>query len=214
VVLVLTTGSALAVDWAKQNLPAILVAWYPGQRGGNAVADVLFGDTNPAGRLPVTFYKADEKLPAFDDYAMKGRTYRYFDGEPLYAFGHGLSYTRFAYSDLKLDHRSTVTTQTVRATVKVRNSGDRAGDEVVQLYLRPRHPERERARKELRGFQRITLQPGEERTLTFAFTPQADLRYYDDQAKAYAVDPGDYEVQIGASSADIRLTQPFTVKSR
>lgn len=214
VVLVLTTGSALAVDWAKQNLPAILVAWYPGQRGGNAVADVLFGDVNPAGRLPVTFYKADEKLPAFDDYAMKGRTYRYFDGEPLYAFGHGLSYTRFAYSNLKLDHRSTVATQTVQATVKVRNSGDRAGDEVVQLYLRPKHPERERARKELRGFQRVTLQPGEERTLTFAFTPQADLRYYDDRAKAYAVDPGDYEAQIGASSADIRLTQPFTVKSR
>ena len=214
VVLVLTAGSALAVDWAKQHVPAILMAWYPGQRGGNAVADVLFGDANPAGRLPVTFYKADEKLPAFDDYAMKGRTYRYFDGEPLYAFGHGLSYTRFAYSDLKLDHHSAAATQTVNVQVKVRNSGDRVGDEVVQLYLRPQRPERERARKELRGFQRITLQPGEERTLTFAFTPQADLRYYDDQVKAYSVDAGDYEVQVGASSADIRLTGTFTVKAR
>jgi beta-glucosidase len=102
----------------------------------------------------------------------------------------------------------------VNVKVKVRNSGDRAGEEVVQLYLRPKHPERERARKELRGFQRVALQPGEERTLTFAFTPQADLRYYDDQAKAYAVDPGDYEVQVGASSADIRLTRSFTVKPR
>ncbi len=90
-VLVLTTGSAIAVDWAKQKLPAILVAWYPGQRGGNAVADVLFGNTNPSGRLPVTFYKGDEKLPAFDDYSMRNRTYRYFEGEPLYPFGHGLS---------------------------------------------------------------------------------------------------------------------------
>ncbi len=212
VVVVLTAGSALAIDWAQQHVPAILMAWYPGQRGGNAVADVLFGDANPAGRLPVTFYKADEKLPPFDDYAMQGRTYRYFDGEPLYAFGHGLSYTSFDYSDLKLDRRKVAITKTVQATVKVRNSGDRTGDEVVQLYLRPSRPERERAGKELRGFQRITLQPGEERTLTFAFTPQTDLRHYDDQAKAYAVDPGTYEVQIGASSADIRLKRRFTVK--
>lgn len=214
VVLVLTTGSALAMDWAQQNLPAILVAWYPGQRGGNAVADVLFGDANPAGRLPVTFYKAGETLPAFDDYRMQGRTYRYFDGQPLYPFGHGLSYTRFAYSDLKLDRRQGASTELVQVTVKVRNIGARAGDEVVQLYLQPQEPKRQRARKELRGFQRVTLQPGEERTVSFTFTPEADLKYYDDQRGAYAVDAGIYRVQVGASSADIRLAQPFIVKAR
>jgi beta-glucosidase len=101
VVLVLTTGSALGVTWAQENLPAIVLAWYPGQQGGNAVADVLFGVTNPAGRLPVTFYESVSQLPPFADYSMEGRTYRYFRGEPLYPFGHGLSYTRFEYSDLR-----------------------------------------------------------------------------------------------------------------
>ncbi|MBC7989209.1 MAG: glycoside hydrolase family 3 C-terminal domain-containing protein, partial [Luteimonas sp.] len=113
VVAVLTAGSALAIDWAQQHVPAILMAWYPGQRGGNAVADVLFGDVNPAGRLPVTFYTQDAALPAFDDYRMRGRTYRYFDGRPLYPFGHGLSYTRFKYSDLKLDRRKVASTEPV-----------------------------------------------------------------------------------------------------
>ncbi len=211
VVLVLTTGSALAIDWAKQNLPAILVAWYPGQRGGNAVADVLFGDTNPAGRLPVTFYKADEKLPAFDDYAMKGRTYRYFGGEPLFPFGHGLSYTDFAYSGLRLDRSNAGPKEQVRVSLKVKNTGQRAGEEVVQLYLHPLQPKRERALKDLRGFERLNLQPGEEREVSFTFTPEAALRHYDAERKAYAVDAGAYEVQLGASSADIRLKKRFEV---
>ncbi|WP_368565251.1 glycoside hydrolase family 3 C-terminal domain-containing protein [Pseudoxanthomonas sp. UTMC 1351] len=214
VALVLTTGSALAVDWAKENLPAILVAWYPGQRGGNAVADVLFGDTNPAGRLPVTFYKADEKLPAFDDYNMKGRTYRYFDGEPLYAFGHGLSYTRFGYSGLRVDRDKIGSKEQVRVALKVKNTGQRAGDEVVQLYLHPLEPQRERARRELRGFQRVHLQPGEEREVSFTFTPETDLRHYDEGRKAYAVDAGAYEVQLGASSADIRLKKRVSIKEK
>ncbi|MEP6908329.1 MAG: glycoside hydrolase family 3 C-terminal domain-containing protein, partial [Pseudoxanthomonas sp.] len=122
VVMVLTTGSALAVDWAQAHLPAIVLAWYPGQRGGSAVADVLFGDSNPAGRLPVTFYKASEKLPAFDDYAMQGRTYRYFDGVPLYPFGYGLSYTNFSYSDLALDSKKGSSAEAVQLSVKVRNA--------------------------------------------------------------------------------------------
>jgi beta-glucosidase len=214
VVMVLTTGSALAVDWAQQHLPAILLAWYPGQRGGTAVADALFGDTNPAGRLPVTFYKADEKLPAFDDYAMQGRTYRYFDGKPLYPFGHGLSYTRFAYSDLMLDIPQATPAQSVRVTVKVRNAGDRAGEEVVQMYLKPKQADRDRARKDLRGFQRIALQPGEERSVSFSFTPTKDMRVYDEKTEAYSIDPGLYEVEIGASSADIRLSREFTLKAR
>jgi beta-glucosidase len=212
VVLVLTTGSALAVDWAQQNLPAILLAWYPGQRGGNAVADVLFGDVDPAGRLPVTFYKAEELLPAFDDYRMEGRTYRYFRGTPLYAFGHGLSYTRFEYSNLRLDREWVTRVSRLRIKVKVENTGARAGDEVVQLYLRAVDAPHARANKELRGFQRITLQPGEKRELTFSITPGRDLRYYNEEHSAYEVDNGRYEVQVGASSSDVRLSLPFRVR--
>jgi beta-glucosidase len=211
VVLVLTTGSALGVDWAKANLPAILVAWYPGQRGGSAVADVLFGDSNPAGRLPVTFYKVDEPLPAFDDYAMSGRTYRYFEDEPLYPFGHGLSYTTFAYSDLELDTPALSAQDSLSIAVSVQNTGARSGEEVVQLYLRALEPKQPRAVRELRGFQRVALEPGEKRQLTFSITPERDLRHYDGTREAYAVDPGRYEVQIGASSSEIRASQTFEV---
>ncbi|HEX5048008.1 MAG TPA: glycoside hydrolase family 3 C-terminal domain-containing protein, partial [Gammaproteobacteria bacterium] len=136
VVLVLTGGSALAVDWAKEHVPAIVMAWYPGERGGDAVADVLFGAANPAGRLPVTFYKASERLPAFDDYSMKGRTYRYFEGEPLFAFGHGLSYTKFEYSGVEVDRPRAGAGDTVNVSVSVKNVGRVSGDEVVQLYAR------------------------------------------------------------------------------
>ncbi|WP_045760309.1 glycoside hydrolase family 3 C-terminal domain-containing protein [Xanthomonas albilineans] len=212
VVAVLTTGSALAIDWAQEHVPAILLAWYPGQRGGSAVADVLFGDTNPGGRLPVTFYKASETLPAFDDYAMRGRTYRYFAGTPLYPFGHGLSYTQFAYSDLRLDRRKVAADGQLSATLKVTNTGTRAGDEVVQLYLHPLAPTRARAIKELRGFQRIALAPGESRDVHFTISPQTDLRIYDEAQKHYVVDPGDYELQVGASSADVRVRERFSVQ--
>ncbi|HUA79182.1 MAG TPA: glycoside hydrolase family 3 C-terminal domain-containing protein [Dyella sp.] len=211
VVMVLTTGSALAIDWAKQHIPAILVAWYPGQRGGNAVADVLFGATNPAGRLPITFYKADEKLPPFDDYSMDGRTYRYFKGEPLYPFGYGLSYTQFAYSDIRLDHDKVGAQDHLKVTIKIRNTGHRPGDEVVQLYLHALHAAHARSNKDLRGFQRVNLQPGESRDISFDITPAVDMKYYDVDRHAYAVDSGTYQVQIGASSSDIRLTKDFVV---
>jgi beta-glucosidase len=211
VILVLTAGSAIAADWEQAKLPAILMTWYPGQRGGNAVADVLFGAANPGGRLPVTFYKADEKLPAFDDYSMKNRTYRYFEGQPLYPFGHGLSYTKFAYTGLKLDKSSVGADGTVQATVTVKNVGKRAGDEVVQLYLKPLDPKRTRAHKDLRGIERLTLAPGESRQVSFQMKPDRDLTIYDEEKKAYAVDPGNFEVQIGASSADIRARATLTV---
>lgn len=204
VVLVLTSGSALAVDWADKKLPAILLAWYPGQRGGTAVADALFGDTNPAGRLPVTFYKADEKLPDFDDYQMAGRTYRYFKGKPLYPFGYGLSYTQFRYSQMQINHTKASGDQPVKVTVRVKNSGKLAGDEVVQLYVRPLKTAHGRVNKELRGFQRVHLQPGEARELAFELIPGRDMTYYDESARAYRVDTGKYQVQLGASSADIR----------
>ena len=212
VVLVLTTGPALAIDWAKQHVPAILVAWYPGQRGGTAVADALFGHADPAGRLPVTFYKADEKLPAFDDYRMEGRTYRYFKGEPLYPFGYGLSYTRFAYSDLQLDRTKLSASDRMKITLKVKNTGERAGDEVVQLYLQPLHAPHARVNKELRGFRRLHLQAGEEQTVAFDVSPATDLTNYDDVHHAYGVDTGNYRVQVGASSADIRLAKDFVVE--
>jgi beta-glucosidase len=211
VILVLTAGSALAVDWEQAKLPAILVAWYPGQRGGNAVADVLFGATNPAGRLPVTFYKADEKLPDFSDYRMQNRTYRYFEGQPLYPFGFGLSYTTFQYSALQLDQNTLAADGSAQATVTVKNTGKRAGDEVVQLYLKPLDPKRTRARQELRGVERITLPPGGSRTVTFTVQPRRDLAIYDEVKKAYAVDAGKFAVQIGASSADIRAQATLTV---
>jgi beta-glucosidase len=213
VVLVLTGGSAMAVDWAKEKLPAILVAWYPGQRGGSALADVLFGATNPSGRLPVTFYKASEKLPAFDDYNMRGRTYRYFEGEPLYPFGHGLSYSRFEYSDLKLDRSRVNAGGTVRVSVNVKNASTRAGDEIVQLYVRAIDPRQPRALKDLRGIERLSLKPGETRRASFTLVPNRDLTYYDVAQKRYAVDSGNYEVQLGASSSDVRLRSTLTVEA-
>src|SRR4030095_2191287 len=131
---VLLSGSALAANWANDNVPAIMHAWYPGGEGGTAIADVLFGAYNPGGRLPVTFYKSVDQLPPFTDYNMAGRTYRYFKGEPLYPFGFGLSYTKSVYSNLRMD-KSVQAGQPLRVTVEVKNAGGRAGDEVVQLYL-------------------------------------------------------------------------------
>ncbi len=159
-VLVMLNGSALAVNWAREHVPAIVELWYPGQAGGDAIADVLFGDYNPAGRLPVTFYKSEEQLPGFSDYSMKGRTYRFFTGEPLFPFGYGLSYTTFAYSNLKVEGD--------KATVEVRNSGPLAGEEVVEAYRSvPGGPIRS-----LVGFQRISLRPAERKTVTFTLPPR------------------------------------------
>jgi beta-glucosidase len=135
IVVVLMNGSAIAVNWAQEHAAAILEAWYPGEEGGTAVADVLFGDYNPAGRLPVTFYKGVAQLPPFQDYRMRGRTYRYFQGDPLYGFGYGLSYSRFRYSDLRLSAPDIGTSGQLTAQVTVQNTSNRAGDEVVELYL-------------------------------------------------------------------------------
>ena len=206
VVLVLTTGSAIALEWAQRSLPAILVAWYPGQQGGSAVADVLFGDVSPSGRLPVTFYRSADQLPPFADYDMRGRTYRYFEGDPLYVFGHGLSYTRFEYSDLRVGKTRLGRDEAVDVTVSVKNAGSRPGDEVVQLYARAVAPKLPMPLKQLRGFERVSLKPGERRRVTFRLTPAEDFAHYDVPGKAFVVDPGEYEIQVGASSRDIRLT--------
>ncbi len=213
VMMVLTGGSALAVEWAQANLSAILMSWYPGQRGGTAVGEALFGDVNPGGRLPVTFYRADQTMPAFDDYTMEGRTYRYFRGTPLYPFGYGLSYTRFGYSKLRLDVPRIADNGTLKVQVEVTNTGKRAGDEVVQLYARRLAAGAGDAQQALRGFQRVHLAAGERRTVTFDLDAQHALREYDDARGAYVVRPGAYEVRIGGSSADARVRSRFTVEA-
>lgn len=210
-VLVLLNGSALAVNWANDHVPAIVEGWYPGQAGGSALADVLFGDYNPAGRLPVTFYRQTADLPSFDDYRMAGRTYRYFAGAPLYPFGHGLSYTSFRYSNLRAPSPAT-TDSTITVTVDVQNSGARAGDEVVQLYVRHPSSHVSRPRRDLRGFSRITLAPGERRRVTLS-VPRRSLAYWDERTHGWIVEPGDVIVEVGASSEDIRLTRSVHVSA-
>jgi beta-glucosidase len=211
VVLVLTTGSALGLRWAQETLPAIVVAWYPGQRGGDALADVLFGDVSPGGRLPVTFYESVADLPGFTDYAMEGRTYRYFRGKPVYPFGYGLSYTRFAYSDLKLSRAHLAPGETLEVSLDLKNVGGREGDEVVQLYLRRREAAAPSASRSLRGFARVALDAGESRRVRFTLAPESDFTAYDESTKGLGVAPGEYEVEIGASSADVRLRGPVSV---
>ena len=213
-VLVLMNGSALAVNWAQEYVPAILEAWYPGQAGGTAIADVLFGDYNPAGRLPVTFYRSVDDLPSFDDYSMKGRTYRFFDGAPLYPFGHGLSYTTFAYDSLRTDTDVIDQDGQVYIRVNVTNTGTRAGDEVVQLYVQ--HPASivPRPRQDLRGFVRVALQPGETRTVQFQLTVQA-LSFWDAGMHSWRFEAGlPIRLEVGSSSADIRGTRIVKIRER
>ncbi|MCD6354712.1 MAG: glycoside hydrolase family 3 C-terminal domain-containing protein [Prolixibacteraceae bacterium] len=170
-ILVLLNGSALAINWANDILDAIISAGYPGQEGGNAVADVLFGDYNPAGRLPVTYYKSVDQLPPFEDYDMEGRTYKYFKGEPLYPFGFGLSYTTFSYSNLKFA-KKVKTGDPLKVVATVANTGEVAGDEVVQLYLTDEKASTPRPKLQLEGFQRIHLKPGESKEIEFELTPR------------------------------------------
>jgi beta-glucosidase len=211
VVLVLMTGSAIAVNWAQENVPAILAAWYPGQQGGAAVADVLFGDVSPSGRLPVTFYRSTDDLPAFADYDMKGRTYRYFGGKALYPFGYGLSYTRFEYSSVALSRRSLSSKDVLDVSVAVRNTGSRDGDEVVQLYVREIGAGAPAPLKNLRGVRRVHLKRGEEQRVAFQVTPEADFAHYNMARKRVMADPGEFEIQIGASSEDVRARERVRV---
>jgi beta-glucosidase len=172
VVVVLLSGSALAVSRADEHVAAIIQAWYPGEEGGTAVADVLFGDYNPGGRLPVTFYKSVDQLPPFEDYSMQGRTYRYFKGEPLYPFGFGLSYAEFKYGRLRVTPERIAPNGNATVSVMVTNSGKVTGDEVVQLYLRDHVRPETSPLKELKDFKRVTLSPGESRRLSFKITPE------------------------------------------
>ncbi|OGU00009.1 MAG: hypothetical protein A2085_09925 [Gemmatimonadetes bacterium GWC2_71_10] len=210
-VLVLMGGSAMAITWAEQHVPAIVAAWYPGQAGGTAIADVLFGDYNPAGRLPVTFYRSAADLPPFESYAMAGRTYRFFTGTPLYPFGHGLSYTTFRYANLRTSADTAGATDTITVSFDLTNGGTRAGEEVAQLYVRYPRSAMPRPLRDLRGFQRVHLEPGETRTVTLSL-PVDYLSYWDVDADRWAVEPGEVQLEIGASSADIRLRRTVMVR--
>jgi beta-glucosidase len=171
IVVVLINGSPLAISWASEHASAIVEAWYPGEEGGTAIADVLFGDYSPAGRLPVTFPKSVKQLPPFSDYRMAGRTYRYMTEEPLFSFGYGLSYTEFEYSKLQISPREANRTDDVEISAMVTNVGHRAGDEVVQLYVSVHGTSAPAPIRQLRGFKRIHLDPGETETVTFTLTP-------------------------------------------
>ncbi len=200
VVFVMMTGSALATPWESENIPAIVNAWYGGQDAGTALADVLFGDYNPAGRLPVTFYKADSDLPAaFDDYSMKNRTYRYFDGTPLYGFGYGLSYTTFKY-DMLTTPASLQSGQKNTVTVKVTNTGKKDGDEVTELYISHLGLKTKTAIRALKGFERTHLKVGESKVLTFQLSPD-DLKVVDSEGVS-KVFKGKVSISVGGSQPD------------
>ncbi len=210
VIFVNCSGSAIAMPWAAENLPAIVQAWYPGEQGGRAVADVLFGKVNPAGRLPVTFYRSTADLPEFEDYSMSNRTYKYFSGKPLFAFGHGLSYTRFAYDQATVNHSRLAANEAVKVSFSVKNVGPCAGDEVAQVYVRQVRPSVPQPRLMLCGFTRLHLTPGQTLPATIEI-PTERFRYWDVAQRQYVVAPGEYELLIGAAADDIRLKAPLQI---
>jgi beta-glucosidase len=214
VVVVLMNGSALAVNWAQEHTAAIVEAWYPGEEGGAAIADVLFGDYNPAGRLPVTFYKSVEQLPPFESYGMEGRTYRYFRSDPLYPFGFGLSYTRFRYANLRLSATKVKAGQGLTVSAEVRNTGGHEGDEVAQVYLSHVAASVPVPVRSLAGVSRLSLKPGESRRVSFTITPE-QLSVIDDRGRR-VVRPGEFLITVGGKQpgfkghADAATTEVVT----
>ena len=209
-VVVLMNGSALGVNWANDNANAILDAWYAGEEGGTAIAQTLAGVNNPAGRLPVTFYKGIEQLPPFEDYAMKGRTYRYFEGQPLYPFGHGLTYSKFEYSNLKMSQRDLAAGDPLTVEVDVKNSSSRAGDEVVELYINyPKLPGA--PLRALKGFSRVHLDGGQSQHVALNLTPR-DLSYVND-AGDRMITAGDYVISVGGGQPNTGAAQTNTTVS-
>jgi beta-glucosidase len=197
VVVVLMSGSAMAMTWAKDHAAALLEAWYPGEAGGEAIADVLTGKTNPSGRLPVTFYASNQQLPPFTDYSMKNRTYRYFDGDPLYRFGYGLSYSTYHYSNVKLSSESLTAGESLNVEVMVANTSGRPGDEVAELYLIPPKGNGYPLRS-LEGFERVPLSPHASTVVHFKLDPRG-LSEVDARGHR-AVRAGEYQVFVGGGS--------------
>jgi len=219
-IVILQNGSAMAVNWLKGNVPAIFETWYNGEEGGNAIADVIFGDCNPAGRLPLTFYKSAVNLPSISDYDIrKGRTYMYGNNvkdnsrisEVLYPFGYGLSYTRFSYGKLEVISKHVDPSGNITAKITIKNSGKLAGDEVVQLYAHQENSGVLRPEKQLVSFERITLKPKEQKTVELIF-PAKDLAFYDVNKKMFVVEHGVFKLMVGSSSADIKSTGQVKIK--
>lgn len=210
VIFVMMTGSAIAIPWEAEQIPAILNSWYGGQAAGTAVADIIFGDYNPAGRLPVTFYRGDQDLTAFNDYSMENRTYRYFKGKPLYGFGYGLSYTTFNYDQISLP-KNIRKGQSLTVSVRVTNTGKMDGDEVAQLYVLNTNKSVKAAQKSLKGFQRITLKAGESKVINFTLSPK-DLSYTDINGNAQQF-KGKIDLSIGGQQPDeINSTSGIGIK--
>jgi beta-glucosidase len=201
VILVLLNGGPVSVDWAAKNVPAIIEAGYPGEEGGNAIADVIFGDYNPAGRMPITVYSSTTALPDMTNFAMigsgstPGRTYRYFNGTPLYPFGHGLSYTTFTYNNLAVSPASAATNQPVNASIDVTNSGTRDGDEVVQVYVTEVSPSAPAPIRSLAAFKRVAIPAGGTRTVSFTLQPK-NFSIVDAAGKRF-VEPGNFTIVVG-----------------
>jgi beta-glucosidase len=210
VVFVMMTGSAIAIPWESQHIPAIVNAWYGGEFAGTAVADVLFGNYNPSGHLPVTFYASDADLPPFEDYRMTNRTYKYFTGEPLYPFGYGLSFTAFGYEWASKPKAAYAPDGTIRCTVKLANTGNVDGDAVPQVYIKYPQAGRPLPLKELRYFERLPLDRGETAKVKIAI-PVAQLAKWDDATGSLTVPSGEYTLFVGSHSADEALTATFTV---
>ena len=205
------SAGPLTVPSLKENVPALLQAWWPGEEGGHAIANVLFGTVNPAGRLPHTVYASETQVPPLDEYDItKGFTYMYVNGDPLFSFGHGLSYTTFKYGALKLSADQMKPDAVLNVTVEITNTGKRAGDEVAQLYVHQLKASVKRPAKELRGFQRISLQPGETKAVTFLL-PATKLAFWDTATHGFIVEPGAYEIMAGASSTDIRAIKQIQI---
>ncbi|HCV43003.1 MAG TPA: glucan 1,4-alpha-glucosidase [Bacteroidetes bacterium] len=204
IVLVLLNGSALAVNWEKEHIPAIIEAWYPGQAAGQAIADVIFGDYNPGGRLPVTFYKSENDLPPFTEYSMSNRTYRYFKGEPLYPFGYGLSYTSFGYDSLKVDATYKVG-DAVKVSVNVKNTGKIGGDEVVQVYVSDLKASVPVPIRSLKGFERVHLNPNETKTVEIVIAASAFSVINEKNERVIL--PGEFEISVGGGQPESKAVQ-------
>ena len=210
VIFVNYSGSAMGLVPETETCDAIIQAWYPGQEGGTAVADILFGDYNPNGKLPVTFYRNVDQLPDYQDYSMQGRTYRFMTEKPLYPFGYGLSYTTYTYGKPQVKKATVKNGKDIRLTVPVTNTGKRDGVEIVQVYIHKTGDTDGAPIKTLRAFKRVNLKAGETQKVTFDLTPEA-FAFYDRASGYILTQPGEYQIFVGSSSANEDL-QELTVK--
>tara|TARA_B100000212_G_scaffold332472_1_gene300783 strand:- start:583 stop:1317 length:735 start_codon:yes stop_codon:yes gene_type:complete len=206
IILVLVNGSTISLPWASKKIPAIIEAWYPGQSGGKAIAEVLFGEVNPGGKLPMTFYKNINQFPPFDDYDIrKGRTYMYLKEDPLYPFGHGLSYTDFSFNQISINNKQFSPKDTIKIDFLIENIGSREGSEVPQAYIEYNGV------KKLKAFKRIFLD-SKESSKTFFKIPISDLDLWDSLENKFSVPRGQYIIHLGTSSADLLFSKNFIVK--